>query len=120
LDGKTNWIEMAGNLVPVTKSGDQLHFPFHAFRENRVPFTIRVRDTNQEPTARVAFMKDPKTARGEAPQTPVCSLNIKLPDFVKVSQSLNQSWHLGPVLFYLLYHLLLSELLITIQMLVFK
>ena len=37
---------------------------------------------DQEPSARVAFMKEPKVARGEAPQTPICNLNIRLPDMV--------------------------------------
>ena len=89
LEGKSNWIEMAGNLVPVTKSGEQLHLPFRAFRENRLPFTIRIRDTNQEPVARVAFMRDPKQQRGDAPQTPICSLNIELPEYVKVNPRLS-------------------------------
>ena len=78
---------MAGNLVPVTKSGEQLFINFHAFRENRLPFVVRVRDTNQEPVGRIAFMKEPKVARGEAAQTPICNLNIKLPDYVRVSSS---------------------------------
>ena len=34
---------MAGNLVPVTKSGEQLHLIFHAFRENRLPFIVRLK-----------------------------------------------------------------------------
>ena len=74
---------MAGNLVPVTKSGDQLYINFHAFRENRLPFLVRVRDGNQESVGRVAFMKEPKVQRGEAPQTPICNLNVTLPDLVK-------------------------------------
>ena len=53
---------MAGNLVPVTKSGDQLYINFHAFRENRLPFLVRVRDGNQESVGRIAFMKEPKVS----------------------------------------------------------
>lgn len=75
---------MAGNLIPVTKSGDQLHVNFKAFRENRLPCTLKIRDPDQEPAARVAFMKEPKVARGEAPQTPICNLNIRLPDTISV------------------------------------
>jgi ankyrin len=71
---------MGGNLVPVTKSGEQLYINFHAFRENRLPMTVRVRDGNQEPIGRIAFMREPKVARGEAPQTPICNLNLNLPD----------------------------------------
>ena len=46
---------------------------------------VRVRDLDQEPSARVAFMKEPKVGRGEAPQAPICNLNITLPDMLKVS-----------------------------------
>jgi hypothetical protein len=55
---------MAGNLIPITKSGDQLYINFKAFRENRLPCTVRIRDMDQDPAARVAFMKEPKVARG--------------------------------------------------------
>ena len=80
LEGKPQYIEMGGNIVPVTKSGEQLYINFHAFRENRLPMTVRVRDSNQDPVGRIAFMREPKVARGEAPQTPICNLNITLPD----------------------------------------
>ncbi|CAG5123842.1 unnamed protein product, partial [Candidula unifasciata] len=82
LEGRPQFVEMAGNLIPVTKSGDQLHVNFKAFRENRLSCTVKVRDQDQEAVARVAFMKEPKVARGEAPQTPICNLNIRLPDMV--------------------------------------
>ena len=84
LEGRPQYIEMAGNLIPVTKSGDQLHVNFKAFRENRLPSTVKIRDPDQEAAARVAFMKEPKLARGEAPQTPICNLNIRLPDTISV------------------------------------
>lgn len=78
---------MAGNLIPITKSGDQLYINFKAFRENRLPCTVRIRDRDQDPAARVAFMKEPKVARGEVPQTPICNLNVSLPDMSTVSTS---------------------------------
>ncbi|KAL8597428.1 hypothetical protein ACOMHN_050926 [Nucella lapillus] len=87
LGGCPQYIEMAGNLIPVTKSGDQLHINFKAFRENRLPSTVKIRDPDQEAAARVAFMKEPKLARGEAPQTPICNLNIRLPDSISASSS---------------------------------
>ncbi|GBM62125.1 Ankyrin-3, partial [Araneus ventricosus] len=80
LEAKLQYLEFAGNLVPVTKSGEQLSFTFQAFRENRLPFTIRVKDTHQEPMGRVAFMREPRVGRGEPPQTPICNLNIVLPE----------------------------------------
>ena len=53
-------MEFAGNLLPVTKSGDQLNFNFYSFRENRMPFNMRVKDHTQEPMGRVAFMREKK------------------------------------------------------------
>lgn len=66
--------------MPVTKSGDQLSLRFFAFRENRLPFNVKVKDPHSEPMGRVAFMKEPRAARGEAPQAPICNLNVALPD----------------------------------------
>ena len=86
LEGKPQFIEMAGNLTPVTKTGDQLYINFHAFRENRLPMLTRVRDSNQEPVGRLAFMREPRVGRGEAPQTPICNLNVRLPDTIRVSE----------------------------------
>ena len=79
LEDKPLFIEMGGNLIPVTKSGDQLYLVFHAFRENRLPFVVRIRNTSQEAKGRLAFMKEPKVARGEISESPVCNLNIRLP-----------------------------------------
>ncbi|KAL7733475.1 hypothetical protein ACLKA6_004947 [Drosophila palustris] len=82
LEGKPQYIEMAGNLVPVTKSGDQLQLQFKAFRENRLPFTVRVKDQHADIVGRTLFMKEPKVAKGEQPQQPICILNIVLPEAV--------------------------------------
>lgn len=83
LEGKPQFLEFAGNLVPVTKSGDQLAFNFYAFRENRLPFTVRVKDQHADCIGRVAFMRQPKVGRGDPPQTPICNLNIALPDNIQ-------------------------------------
>ena len=42
--GKSHFIEFGGNLVPITKSGDQLSLRFFAFRENRIPFNVKVKE----------------------------------------------------------------------------
>lgn len=60
LEGKSQYIEFSGNLVPVTKSGDQLQFAFRAFRENRLPFSVRVKDQHAEAVGRCLFMKEAK------------------------------------------------------------
>lgn len=83
LEGTQQYLEFAGNLVPITKSGEQLALTFEAFKENRVAFNARVKDMHQEPMGRVAFMKEPRSKHQDAPQTPVCNLNIKLPEPVE-------------------------------------
>merc|ERR1719219_3380335 len=80
LEGKSHFVEFGGNLVPVTKSGDQLSLRFYAFRENRLPFNVRVKDPNSDPHGRIAFMKEPKSSKQDAPQTPICNLNLALPE----------------------------------------
>jgi len=92
LESKQQWVEMAGNLVPVTKSGEQLHLIFHAFRENRLPFIVRLKDMNQDPVARIAFMRQAKVGRhdsSQAPQLPICNLNLQLPDYCRASDDIN-------------------------------
>ncbi|XP_065160957.1 ankyrin-2-like isoform X4 [Atheta coriaria] len=94
LEGKPQYIEFAGNLVPITKSGEQLQFAFRAFRENRLPFSVRVKDQHAEALGRCLFMREPKVAKGEPPQQPVCILNIVLPDdIVADTISLTDSEH---------------------------
>ncbi|XP_046489658.1 microtubule-associated protein futsch isoform X15 [Neodiprion pinetum] len=81
LEGKTQYMEFAGNLIPVLKSGEQLQLPFRAFKENRVPFTARVKDPDAADTVgRIMFMSEPKVPKGEPSQTPLCTLNILLPE----------------------------------------
>lgn len=71
---------MAGNLVPITKSGDQPCFIFHAFYENRLPLAVRVRDLTQTASGRIAFMCESRATRGDSPLAPTCTLNIVLPE----------------------------------------
>uniref|UniRef100_A0A8C0LU55 Ankyrin 3 n=1 Tax=Canis lupus dingo TaxID=286419 RepID=A0A8C0LU55_CANLU len=78
LEGKPIYVDCYGNLAPLTKGGQQLVFNFYAFKENRLPFSIKIRDTSQEPCGRLSFLKEPKTTKG-LPQTAVCNLNITLP-----------------------------------------
>lgn len=80
LENKAQFLEFAGNLQPVTKSGEQLYLVFNAFKENRLPFTIRVKDANQEPVGRIAFMRDNRRLKSDHPQQPICNLNVKLPE----------------------------------------
>lgn len=80
LENKIQYLELAGNLIAVTKSGDQLQFPFKAFKENRLPFSVRVKDQHADTVGRALFMREPKVVKGEQPQSPICILNIVLPE----------------------------------------
>ncbi|XP_034633538.1 ankyrin-3 isoform X24 [Trachemys scripta elegans] len=86
LEGKPIYVDCYGNLAPLTKGGQQLFFNFYAFKENRLPFSIKIRDTSQEPCGRLSFLKEPKTTKG-LPQTAVCNLNITLPAHKKETES---------------------------------
>ncbi|XP_077310235.1 ankyrin-3 isoform X38 [Lithobates pipiens] len=85
LEGKTIHVDCYGNLAPLTKGGQQLIFNFYAFKENRLPFSVKVRDPSQEPCGRLSFLKEPKTTKG-LPQTAVCNLNITLPTQKKMDK----------------------------------
>ncbi|PKK28491.1 ankyrin 3, node of Ranvier (ankyrin G), transcript variant X2 [Columba livia] len=86
LEGKPIYVDCYGNLAPLTKGGQQLVFNFYAFKENRLPFSIKVRDTSQEACGRLSFLKEPKTTKG-LPQTAVCNLNITLPAHKKTEKA---------------------------------
>lgn len=83
LDSKDLYIEFSGNLIPVTKSGVQLKFTFKAFRQNRLSFHAKVKDPLLDPVARMLFMREPKVAKGEPSQQPICILNIVLPELLR-------------------------------------
>ncbi|XP_039398445.1 ankyrin-2 isoform X47 [Mauremys reevesii] len=83
LEGKPIYVDCFGNLVPLTKSGQHHIFSFYAFKENRLPLFVKVRDSTQEPCGRLSFMKEPKSTRGLVHQA-ICNLNITLPLYTKV------------------------------------
>uniref|UniRef100_A0A8C2D4H4 Ankyrin 3 n=1 Tax=Cyprinus carpio TaxID=7962 RepID=A0A8C2D4H4_CYPCA len=85
LEGKPIYVDCYGNLAPLTKAGQQLVFNFYAFKENRLPFCVKVRDSSQEPCGRLSFVRAPKTSRGLA-QTAICNLNITLPGLKKTEK----------------------------------
>uniref|UniRef100_A0A7N8YGU5 Ankyrin 3a n=1 Tax=Mastacembelus armatus TaxID=205130 RepID=A0A7N8YGU5_9TELE len=82
LEGKPIHVDCYGNLSPLTKSGQQLVFNFYSFKENRLPFNVKIRDMGQEPCGRLSFLREPKTTKG-LPQTAICNLNITLPTHKK-------------------------------------
>uniref|UniRef100_A0A8C2HFD9 Ankyrin 3a n=1 Tax=Cyprinus carpio TaxID=7962 RepID=A0A8C2HFD9_CYPCA len=88
LEGKPIHVECYGNITPLAKSGQQLVFNFYAFKENRLPFNVKVRDMGQEPCGRISFLREPKIAKG-LPQTAICNLNFSLPTHRKVRTDKN-------------------------------
>ncbi|XP_036407667.1 ankyrin-3 isoform X2 [Megalops cyprinoides] len=86
LEGKPIYVDCYGNLAPLTKAGQQLVLNFYAFKENRLPFCVKVRDSSQEPCGRLSFLKESKTTKG-LPQTAICNLNITLPPYKKDMES---------------------------------
>ncbi|XP_076747682.1 ankyrin-3 isoform X6 [Maylandia zebra] len=86
LEGKPIYVDCYGNLSPLAKSGQQLVFNFFSFKENRLPFNVKIRDMGQEPCGRLSFLREPKTTKG-LPQTAICNLNITLPTHKKDMES---------------------------------
>ncbi|XP_056905029.1 ankyrin-3-like isoform X24 [Takifugu flavidus] len=86
LEGRPIYVDCYGNLSPLTKTGQQLVLNFYAFKENRLPFCVKVRDPSQEPCGRLTFLKECKPPKG-LPQTAVCNLNITLPSVRKEMES---------------------------------
>nr|AAC98956.1 ankyrin homolog [Onchocerca ochengi] len=85
LSGRHQFLEFSGNILPITKSGDQLSLYFLPFQENRLAFMIKTRaqtDYEAAVDGRIAFMKEPKMrAENLPPQTPLCTLAITLPAY---------------------------------------
>ncbi|KAB5562523.1 hypothetical protein PHYPO_G00018740 [Pangasianodon hypophthalmus] len=77
-EGKPIYVHCYGNLSPASKISQQLFFTFDAFKENRLPFIVKVWDIGQEPCGRLAFLKELKTTKGLA-QSTICNLNFTLP-----------------------------------------
>uniref|UniRef100_A0A672PQJ3 Ankyrin 3 n=1 Tax=Sinocyclocheilus grahami TaxID=75366 RepID=A0A672PQJ3_SINGR len=95
LEGKPIYVDCYGNLTPLTKAGQQLVFNFYAFKENRLPFCVKVRDSSQEPCGRLSFLREPKISKGLA-QTAICNLNITLPGLKKVRLNSDHLRHIMP------------------------
>ncbi|CAJ1080136.1 ankyrin-3-like isoform X33 [Xyrichtys novacula] len=85
LEGRPIYLDCYGNLAPLTKAGQQLVLNFYAFKENRLPFCVKVRDPSQEPCGRLTFLKECRMTKG-LPQTAVCNLNITLPAVKKTEK----------------------------------
>ncbi|XP_058271343.1 ankyrin-1 isoform X5 [Hemibagrus wyckioides] len=84
MEGMPLHLECSGNLVPVRKATQQPRtFSFQAFRDNRLPVSVKVRDSNKESTGFLSFLR--KSTKYEDSQHVLCNLNITMPPCVKVS-----------------------------------
>ncbi|KAK3523501.1 hypothetical protein QTP70_001164 [Hemibagrus guttatus] len=84
MEGMPLHLECSGNLVPVRKATQQPRtFSFQAFRDNRLPVSVKVRDSNKEPTGFLSFLR--KSTKYEDSQHVLCNLNITMPPCVKLS-----------------------------------
>ena len=94
-DSRAHWLQLSGNLVPLTKQGEeQPHLTFQAFRENRLPLVVRLRDATQAPIGRLVFEREPlalqQQSPAQQPSQPVVVLNLQLPDMGAVPSSPTQ------------------------------
>ncbi|XP_062867659.1 ankyrin-1 isoform X2 [Trichomycterus rosablanca] len=84
MEGMPLHLECSGNLVPVRKATQQPRtFSFQAFRDNRLPVSVKVRDGNKDSTGFLSFLR--KSTKYEDTQHVLCNLNITMPPCVKVS-----------------------------------
>ncbi|XP_053334154.1 ankyrin-1 [Clarias gariepinus] len=84
MEGMPLHLECSGNLVPVRKATQQPRtFSFQAFRDNRLPVSVKVRDSNKESTGFLSFLR--KSTKYEDAQHVLCNLNITMPPCVKVA-----------------------------------
>ncbi|VEL13419.1 unnamed protein product [Protopolystoma xenopodis] len=76
---------MAGNLIPILKTGQQLHLDVRAFQENRLTFPIRIREptidgTSPPGTGKLAFFREPRSGKMEPSSLrPITTLEVRLP-----------------------------------------
>uniref|UniRef100_A0A8C7ZU12 Ankyrin 1 n=1 Tax=Oryzias sinensis TaxID=183150 RepID=A0A8C7ZU12_9TELE len=78
MEGMPLHLECSGNLLPVRKATQQPRcFSFQAFRDNRLPVTVKVRDSSKEPTGFLSFLR--KSTKYEDSQHVLCNLNITMP-----------------------------------------
>ncbi|XP_040012950.1 ankyrin-1 [Xiphias gladius] len=96
MEGMPLHLECSGNLVPVRKATQQPRsFSFQAFRDNRLPVSVKVRDSNKDATGFLSFLR--KCTKYEDTQHVLCNLNITMPPCVKVVGSEERRRTLTPL-----------------------
>ncbi|XP_076615007.1 uncharacterized protein ank1b isoform X15 [Chaetodon auriga] len=96
MEGMPLHLECSGNLVPIRKATQQPRsFSFQAFRDNRLPVSVKVRDSNKDATGFLSFLR--KCTKYEDTQHVLCNLNIAMPPCVKVVGSEERRRTLTPL-----------------------
>ncbi|XP_061783301.1 uncharacterized protein ank1b isoform X6 [Nerophis lumbriciformis] len=96
MEGMPLHLECSGNLVPIRKATQQPRsFSFQAFRDNRLPVSVKVRDSNKDATGFLSFLR--KCTKYEDAQHVLCNLNIAMPPCVKVVGSEERRRTLTPL-----------------------
>ncbi|KAM3611383.1 uncharacterized protein V6R79_017511 [Siganus canaliculatus] len=96
MEGMPLNLECSGNLVPVRKATQQPRcFSFQAFRDNRLPVSVKVRDSSKEPTGFLSFLR--KSTKYEDSQHVLCNLNITMPPCIRIIGSEDRRRTLTPL-----------------------
>lgn len=82
MEGMPLHLECSGNLLPVRKATQQPRcFSFQAFRDNRLPVSVKLRDSSKEHSGFLSFLR--KSTKYEDSQHVLCNLNINMPPCIK-------------------------------------
>ncbi|XP_016084695.1 ankyrin-1a [Sinocyclocheilus grahami] len=82
MEGMPLYLECSGNLVPIRKAAQQPRcFSFQAFKDNRLPVSVKVRDSNKDPSGFLSFLR--KSTKYEDSQHVLCNLNVTMPPCIK-------------------------------------
>ncbi|XP_034026213.1 ankyrin-1a isoform X3 [Thalassophryne amazonica] len=96
MEGMPLHLECSGNLLPVRKATQQPRcFSFQAFRDNRLPVSVKVRDCSKDPTGLLSFLR--KSTKYEDSQHVLCNLNITMPPCIKIIGSEDRRRTLTPL-----------------------
>nr|XP_023834318.1 ankyrin-1-like isoform X4 [Salvelinus alpinus] len=96
MEGMPLHLECSGNLVPVRKATQQPRcFSFQAFKDNRLPVSVKVRDSSKDHSGFLSFLR--KSTKYEDNQHVLCNLNITMPPCIKAAGSEDRRRTLTPL-----------------------
>lgn len=81
LDSRPHFFDLRGNLlaVDIGKPGDCPYLNVLAFRENRQPVTVQLRDSDAPARGQLALFRQPFDTQDKKQPEPICVLNLDLP-----------------------------------------